>query len=215
MRKSEPESGLNFNLIMPAALLLVLLIVPFSINSFMHFMSGKRQFNPVVMKLPVDSSAISIPASAKQYESFDVGLNLETKQLAKFLNEIIATASEGTSIQGITGVVSPIMKAEVVGVDFEVDRLGPQDPGSDYDGSARWRWRVTPESAGEQILKFQLHLSTQHNAQMDTKILDLAEASFSVQASPLEWMKRNVLWIALVLMLSVAVLFGLRRRYAQ
>ncbi len=214
MRNSEPESGFNFNLIMPAALLLVLLIVPFSINSFMHFMSGKRQFNPVIMKLPVDSTAITIPLSVKQYESFDVALNLETKQLAKFLNEIVATASAGTSIQGISGMVSPDMKAEVAGEDFEVNSSGPQDPISGYGGTANWRWRVTPESSGEQVLKFQLHLLTQNDVQVDTKILSLAEANFSVQANPIEWMKRNVLWIALLLLLLVGV-FGLRRRYAR
>ncbi len=215
MRNSEPESGLNFNLIMPAALLLVLLIVPFSINSFMHFMSGKRQFNPVIMKLPVDSTAITIPSSVKQYESFDVALNLETKQLAKFLNEIVATASAGTSIQGITGMVSPNMKAEIAGEDFEIDRMGPQDPVSDYGGTENWRWRVTPESSGAQVLKLQLHLSTQNTAQVDTKILGLAEANFSVQASPMEWMKRNGFWLALLLLLSIAIIFGVRWRYAR
>src|SRR5687768_11708127 len=107
MRNSEQESGINFNLIMPVALLVVLLIVPFSINSFVHMLSTKKQFTPVIMKLPVESATITIPSVAKQYESFEVSLNLETKQLAKFLNEIVATASEGTSIQGIVGVVSP------------------------------------------------------------------------------------------------------------
>ena len=115
MPSSEPGSGLNFNLLMPVALLAVLLIVPFSINSFMHFMSGKREFNPVIMRLPVDSAAIRVPPAVKQYENFEVVLNLETKQLSKVLNEIVATASEGTSIQGIKGIVSPYMKAEIGG----------------------------------------------------------------------------------------------------
>lgn len=215
MRNTEPESGLNFNLLMPAALLLVLLVVPFSINSFMHFMSGKRQFNPVIMKLPVDNTAITIPSSVKQYEPFEVALNLETKQLAKFLNEIIATASAGTSIQGITGVVSPNMKVEIAGEDFQIDRPGPQDPGSGYGGAASWRWRVVPESSGAQDLKFQLHLLTQNAGQQNTKILDLAEASFSVQANPSEWLKRNWLWIALLLLAPIAMILGLRRRYAR
>lgn len=214
MRNSESESGLNFNLIMPIALLAVLLIVPFSINALMHMLSAKRQFNPVIMKLPVDSTAITIPSSVKQYEPFDVALNLETGQLSKFLNEIVASASEGTSLQGITGVVSPNMKAEIVGATFEIDRLGPQDP-SGYGGTASWRWRVTPESSGEQVIKFQLHLATQDNARPDTKILGLAEASFSVQANLSEWIKRNGLWIALLLSVSVAIIFALKRRYAR
>lgn len=215
MRNSEPESGLNFNLIMPAALLLVLLIVPFSINSFMHFMSGKRQFNPVILKLPVDSTAITVPSSVKQYEPFDVTLNLETKHLAKFLNEIIATASEGTSIQGITGVISPNMKAEVVGENFEIDRIGPQDPVSGYGGASSWRWRVTPESSGEQVIKFQLHLLTNNNARVDTRILGLAEANMSVQTNVSEGFKRNWYWVVLLLLISSTVIFWLRRRNAR
>lgn len=124
MRHSEPESGLNFNLIMLIALLAVLLIVPFSINALMHMLSAKREFNPVLMKLPIDSAAITIPSAVKQYEGFEVSLNLETKHLARFLNEIAATASDGTSIQGISGVVSPRMKAEVVGATFGGDAIG-------------------------------------------------------------------------------------------
>ncbi|SFE57691.1 hypothetical protein [Nitrosomonas sp. Nm166] len=215
MPNSEPESGLNFNFIMPAALLLVLLIVPFSINSFMHLMSAKRQFNPVIMKLPMDSTAITIPSAVKQYESFEVALNLETKQLSRFLNEIVATASEGTSIQGITGVVSPYMKAEIAGEDFEIDRQGPQEPVSAYNGMGSWRWRVIPESSGSHDLKFQLHLLTQDAGQQTEKILDLAEARFSVQANPSEWFKRNGLWIALSLLVPVVIILGLRRRYAR
>lgn len=214
MPSSEPGSGLNFNLLMPVALLAVLLIVPFSINSFMHFMSGKREFNPVIMRLPVDSAAIRVPPAVKQYENFEVVLNLETKQLSKVLNEIVATASEGTSIQGIKGIVSPYMKAEIGGQVFEIDRQGPQDPVSAYDGIASWRWRVTPESSGSHDLKFQLHLLTQDAGQQTDKILDLAEARFSVQANPSEWFRRNGLWMALLLV-PVAIILGLRRRYAR
>ena len=214
MRKSEPESGLNFNLIMPAALLLVLLVVPFSVNSFMHMFSAKKQFNTLMMKIPIDSTAITIPETVKQYEPFDVVLNLETKQLSRFLNEIVSMASEGTAIQGIAGVVSPDMKAEIAGEDFEIDKQGPQAQLSAYRGTANWRWRVTPESSGSHDLNFQLHLLTQNNGQQSIKIMDLAEASLSVQANPSEWFKRNWFWIASLLLVPVAIIFGLRRRHA-
>jgi hypothetical protein len=214
MHNQEPESGLNFNLIMPAALLLVLLIVPFSINSFMHLFSVKKQLSPLIMKIPVDSAAITIPSQVKQYESFEVALNLETKQLSKFLNEIVSMASEGTAIQGIVGMVSPNMKAEIVGEDFIIDKQGSQEQLSTYNGATHWRWRVTPESSGTQVLKFHLHLLTHHNAQQHTKVLDLAEASFSVQANPSEWFKRHWLWIVLLLLVPIAML-GLRWRYTR
>lgn len=214
MRNQEPESGLNFNLIMPAALLLVLLIVPFSINSFMHLLSVKKQLNPLIMKIPVDSAAITIPSQVKQYESFEVALNLETKQLSNFLNEIVSMASEGTAIQGIVGMVSPNMKAEIVGEGFIIDKQGPQEQLSTYNGATHWRWRIMPESSGTRILKFQLYLLTHHNAQQQTKVLDLAEASFSVQSNPSEWFKRHWLWIVPLLLVPIAMLRS-RWRYTR
>lgn len=215
MRDTEPQSGLNFNFIVPVAMLAVLLLVPFSINALLHFMASKKVLNPVVMKLPVDSTVVSIPSEVKQYESFDVALNLETKRLAKFLNEIVATASEGTSIKGITGVISANMKAEIDGAAFEIDRLGPQEPFSDYDGTAKWRWRVTPESSGAQALTIRLHLSTQHDAQFDSRVLELAETNFAVEANTTEWLKRNMLWVALVLLALSGAFYAVRRRLAQ
>lgn len=215
MPHSEPESSLNINFIMPIALLAVLLVVPFSINALLHMLSAQRGGNPVIMKLPVDSAAITIPSTVKQYEGFEVTLNLETKHFARFLNEIVATASEGTSIQGISGAVSSNMKAEIAGATFEIDRQGPQDPISDYGDAAKWRWWVTPNSSGAQVLKFQLHLLAQNSAQTKNKILDLAEANFSVRADPIEWVKRNMIWIVLLLAITAAIVYGLRRRYSQ
>jgi len=215
MRDSEPQSGLNFNFIVPIAMLVVLLLVPFSFNALMHMLMSKKHVNPVIMKLPVDSTAITIPPAVKQYESFEVMLNLETKHLAKFVNELVATASEGTGIQGIRGVVSPDMKAEITGDGFEIDRLGPQEPLSGYKGISSWRWRVTPQSSGEQELSFQLHLLTQNNAQIDTKVLGLAEAHVSVQSNTMEWVKRNGLLVTVLLSALAAVLYGLRRRYMR
>lgn len=215
MRDSEPQSGLNFNFIVPIAMLVVLLLVPFSFNALMHMLMSKKHVNPVIMKLPVDSTVITIPSAVKQYESFEVTLNLETKHLAKFVNELVATASEGTGIQGISGVVSPDMKAEIAGDGFEIDRLGPQEPLSGYKGISSWRWRVTPQSSGEQELSFQLHLLTQNNAQTDTKVLGLAEAHVSVQSNTMEWVKRNGLLVTVLLSALAAVLYGLRRRYMR
>ncbi len=213
MRDSETESGLNLNLTVPIALLVVLLIVPFSINALLHLLSSQRQASPVIMKIPVDSTAVTAPSNVKQYESFEVGLNLETLQLAKFLNEIISNASEGTSYQGIVGAVSSNMKAEIVGKNWLIDREGAQEPTSSYQGSSNWRWRVTPESSGQQELTLQLHLLTQDGSRLDSKILDLAEANFLVQANRSEWLKRNGLWIAILVFLLLAAIFQWHRRY--
>jgi hypothetical protein len=215
MRNSESESGINLNLLMPIALLVVLLIVPFSFNALMHMLAVKRQHNPVTMKIPFDSTSISIPTEVKQYESFEVALNLDTAQFSKFLNEIVSTASEGTSIQGIAGMILPTMKAEAVGETFTFDKLGAQEPLSVYNNTAKWRWLVTPEASGAHSVKFQLHLTTQQNGQQLSKTLDFAEASFSVQSNLPEWFNRNGLWVTLLIAMAIIVIWGLRRRYAK
>lgn len=211
MRDSETEPGLNLNLTVPIALLVVLLIVPFSINALLHLLSSNRQVSPVIMKIPVDSTVVTIPSNVKQYESFEVGLNLETLQLAKFLNEIVSNASEGASYQGIVGAVSGNMKAEIVGKNWLIDREGAQEAISSYQGLSNWRWRVTAESSGQQELTLQLHLLTQDGSRLDSKILDLAEANFLVQANRSEWLKRNGLWIAILVFLLLAAIFQWRR----
>ena len=205
MRDPEPETGLNFNLLMPFALLAVLLVVPFSINSFMHSLAGsKRLANPVVMSIPIDVTAITLPTEVKQFESFEIALSLSTKHLANFLNEIVSISSEGTSIQGITGVVSPSMKAEIAGEHFTIDKQGPQEQLHVHNDITRWTWRVTPESSGKQELTFHLHLLTQHNGEQHLKVVDLADASLIVQANPSEWLKRHWIWIALLAVLPIA-----------
>lgn len=211
MREPDRESGLDINLIVPIALLAVLLIVPFSINSLLHFFTVKQQVTPVIMKIPVDSSAITFPSQAKQYESFEVSLSLQTKQLAKFINEIVSTASEGTSYQGIVGHVSARMKAEIVGDNWTIDRENEQEPVSSYQGLSNWRWRVIPESSGNQELVFYLHLSIQDGARLSSKTIDLAEANFLVEANWSEWLKRNGIWIGIILTIAFTVAFQWRR----
>lgn len=82
---SNSESNTNTNLWMPVAFLLVLLAVPL-IHSYMHSVKAKyHPVYPLLMKIPVDSSIITAPSEAKQYEDFEVKLNLDTQKLAKFL----------------------------------------------------------------------------------------------------------------------------------
>lgn len=214
MRNSESESGNNFNLLLPVALLVVLLIVPFSINALMHMLAAKRLNSPLIMKIPFDSTTISIPEKVKQYQNFEVALNLDTNQLAKFLNEIVSTAAEGTSIQGIVGTVSSNIKAEVASEAFKIDKLGPQEPSSAFSNNAKWRWLITPESSGSHSLKIQLHLSTQHDGKQISRVLDFAEANFVVESDLSEWFSRNALWVMLFLAAPVLIIWRLRQRHA-
>ena len=212
--KEDPKKDLLFNFLMLAALLLVLLVVPFSINTFMHYVAKSNQFHPLIMKIPIDSSGITVPSGVKQYEGFEVSLNLDTQQLADLLNKIVSQASEGTAIQGIIGEVSPNMRAEVVGKSFTIDNPGPQEQLYGFGDHTQWTWYVIPESSGNQELKFRLHLLTHNDERQELKVVDLAEASFLVESSPLKWLTRNWLWIALIALTPFAFRV-IKRRYVN
>lgn len=204
MSRSEDEEGINSRIMLPIALVLVMLFVPFSINYFMHVISAEKQRSiPLVMKLPVDNTAIVTPAEVKQYEGFEVSLRLDTKNLAGFINEIGRISTAGTNIQGIVGKISPEMKAEISGDDFIIDKEGPQEQLYLLDGKTQWTWQVMPESSGRNMLKFYLHLLTYDGGKTAPIIVDVADVNIVVIPNPSVWMSRNWGWLAALLILTI------------
>jgi len=207
------ESSINTSFLMPVALLLVLLVIPFSINSFMHMMANKNQFvYPVIMKLPLDSSIVTAPTEAKQYEGFEVNLQVNTRMLAEFINDIVAISSEGTSIQGITGFISPNMKAEITGEDFRIDNAGAQNQAYGLQDATEWNWRVVPESSGVQTIHFKMHVTSIENDRQKVNVIELAQANIMVDSNPMMWAVYNW-WIFAVLGLGLFGGWKVLRRY--
>lgn len=207
------KSGSNITIIMPAAMLLVLLIVPFTMNYLSHLMSEAREAAiPLIIKLPVvDSSAFTVPSEVRQYEGFEVSMHLATRKLADLINKIGAMSTEGTGIQGITGKVSPEMEAEIVGDDFIIENPGPQEQLYMMDDETHWTWYVIPESSGSHKIKFRLHVHTYAQGKDTPIIIDVAEANVNVQGNFAGWMARNWWWMALLLIIPIVGL--LRWRY--
>jgi hypothetical protein len=207
------ESSINTSLLMPVALLLVLLVIPFSINSFMHMLAKKNQFvYPVIMKLPLDGNAIIAPTEVKQYESFDVDLRINTQMLAEFINNNVAISSEGTSIQGITGFISSSMKAEITGDGFYIENSGPQNQLYGLHESTQWKWQVVPESSGIQTIKFIMHVTAIEHGHQKMHGIELAEANIVVDSNPVMWMVYNW-WIFVLLGLALFGGWKVLRRY--
>lgn len=120
-----PKIKISFEIILPA-LLILLLLVPYTLNRIGHSMYGIKQFPPVIlMKLPVDHSAVNLPQAVKELQSFNVALELDTSELIKRTNDIIGKSSHGTGLQGLTGQVLPGMQAEMAGANFQIDNPGP------------------------------------------------------------------------------------------
>ncbi len=207
------ESSINTSFLMPVALLLVLLVIPFSINSLGHMLANKNQFvYPVIMKIPLDRDAVAAPTEVRQYEGFDVALRVNTQILAEFINDIVAVSSEGTSIQGITGFISPGMSAEITGEGFRIENPGPQSQLHRLQNATEWRWQVVPESSGVQTIKFKMHvLSTEHGHQK-THVIELAEANIVVDSNSVMWIVNNW-WIFAVLGLAFFSGWKALRRY--
>jgi len=209
---NNPESNTNTNLLIPAALLLVLLAVPL-IHSYMHSVKSKyHPVYPLVMKIPIDSGVITAPSEAKQYEGFEVKLNLDTQQLAKVINEIVSIVSKGTSIQGVTGLVSPDLKAEISGKSFRIENLGPQEQLFVYNNITEWKWHVVPESSGVQTIEFKLHLTSIENNQQKVKVINLAEANIQIESNLSMWLAYNW-WLIALLTLLVFAGWKVFRRY--
>ena len=207
------KSSTNTSLIMPAALLLVLLVIPFSINSFMHMLANKNQFvHPVIMKIPLDNSVITAPKEANQYQNFEVKLRVDTNQLAKFINEIVSISTVGTSIQGITGFISPKMQAEITGENFRIENSGPQRPMYALSDASEWTWQVTPQSSGTQKITFKMHVTSTEQDQQKIHDIELAEANIIVESNTLMWMVYNW-WIFALIGLALFVAWKMLRRY--
>lgn len=210
------KSSTNTSLLMPVALLLVLLLIPFSINSFIHFLSSSNQFvHPVIMKIPIDSSAVTAPVEATQYEGFEVKLNVNTQQLSEFINEIVSIASVGTSIQGITGFISPNMQAEITGEGFRIENPGPQQQMYILGNTTEWKWHVVPKSSGIQTIKFKMHVTSTESTELDHQkvdVIELAQANISIDSNPTMWMAHNW-WIFALLALALFGGWKVLRRY--
>lgn len=207
------ESSTNTSLLMPVALLLVLLVIPFSINSFMHMLAKKNQFvYPVIMKIPLDSNVINAPTEVRQYESFDVDLRINTQMLAEFINDIVAISSEGTSIQGITGFISPSMKAEITGEGFRIENPGPQNQSYGLHEATHWKWQVIPESSGVQTIKFRMHVTAIDHDHQNTYAIELAEANIVVDSDAAMWVVHNW-WVFVLPGLALFVGWKVLRRY--
>ena len=202
--EKETEEGIGSKLILPGAVLLVALFIPFSINYFMHIVSAdKLRSIPLVMKLPVDNSAIITPTEVKQYEGFEVSLRIDTTRLAGLINEVQRISTGGANMQGISGTISPDMKAEITGESFIINNEGPQEQLYLLDGKTHWTWYLTPESSGRNMLKFHLHLLTYDDGKTVPMVVDVADVNIVAMPNPSIWMARNWGWLAVFLILAI------------
>lgn len=203
--------AISFNILLPA-LLAALLFIPYIMNFLAHALVGKKQFPPaIMMKLPVESTAVALPAEVVQFTPFDITLQLDTHALAKRINNIIAKSPHGVAIRGITSKVHSSMQAEIVGNAFHIDNPGPQVQLLSSHGETLWSWKITPLTPNRQTLTLRLHLITIDSAQESQEIVDLAEIQVFAQKNPVEWIKRYGIWFVAAALLAIGIGWRIRR----
>ncbi len=207
------RSSVNTSFVMPAALLLVLLVIPFSINSFLHILASKNEYvYPVIMKIPLDTIAVTAPAEAAQFEDFEIKLSVNTDQLAEVINEIVSISSTNATLQGITSYISPSMQAEITGENFVIDNPGPQKAPHLFNDATEWTWHVTPHSSGTQKIKIKMHVTSTERDQQNIKVIELAEVNVVVDSNSLLWAVYNW-WILILITLALFGGWKILRRY--
>ncbi len=203
--------AMSFNLLLPV-LLAALLFIPYIMNFLAHALIGKKQFPPaIMMKLPVESTAVTLPAEVVQFTPFDIALQLDTHALARRINNIIAKSPHGVAIRGITGKVHSNMQAEIVGNAFHIDNPGPQAQLLSSHGETLWSWKITPLTPNRQTLTLQLHLIPLDSAPENQEVVDLAEIQVFAQKNPVEWTKRHGIWFIAAAVLATGIGWRIRR----
>ena len=193
----------RFSMVFPM-LIAVVLFVPFMINFLGHAWYGEKHFPPLtMMKLPVDSSVISLPREIKQYKPFEITLQLNSRELARRINDIVEKSHPGTEPQGIRSEVFPEMRAKVTGDKFSIDPPEPQAQFFSGQGEmSRWSWIVTPEKTGRYHLSIELFLQTAETTREHPQVADLAEIQLFVRENPEAWMRTHGVWYAVFTLLA-------------
>ncbi len=193
----------RFSMVFPA-LLAAVLFVPFVMNFLAHAWYGEKHFPPLMMmKLPADSSVISLPREIKQYKPFEITLQLNTRELAQRINDIVKKSHPGTGLQDIHSEVFPEMRAGIAGDTFSIDPPEPQVQLFSGQGeTSRWSWIVTPEKTGRYHLSIKLYLQTAETTREHSQAVDLAEIQLFVQENPEAWMRSYGIWYAIFALLA-------------
>lgn len=196
-RKDAP-----FNLVLPA-LIAAVLVIPFVMNFLAHAWFGEKHFPPLVMmKLPADSSVITLPREVKQFSPFEVTLRLNTKELALRINDIVKKSLPGTELQGIHGEVFPEMRAGITGDAFSINPPEPQAQLFSNHGETHWSWVITPEKEGRYELSLKLYLQTAETTSEHLQIADLAEIQLFVKKNSETWIRTYGIWAIPVVLIA-------------
>lgn len=192
-----------FNMVLPT-LIAAILLVPFVMNFLAHAWFGEKHFPPLVkMKLPADSSVITLPREVKQFKPFEITLRLDTKELALRINDIVKKSQPGTEPQGIHDEIFPEMQAGITGDAFSIDPPEPQIQLFSNQKETHWSWIVTPEKKGRYELSVKLYMQTTETASGHPQTADLAEIQLFVNENPQAWMRTYGIWyITLTLLIA-------------
>lgn len=195
------RKNVRFRMALPV-LLVAILFVPFVMNFLGHAIFGQKHFPPLIMmKLPADSSVISLPREIRQYKPFEIRLRLSSRDLAQRINDITKKALPGTELQGIRSEVFPEMYAGITGDAFAIDPPEPRMQLFSSQNETDWSWIVTPEKTGRYKLSLKMYLQTTETTHEHPLVADLAEIQIFIQKNPESWLRTYGIWYAILVLL--------------
>lgn len=142
------------------------------------------------------SAFVQFPSEATQYESFAVALVVVANPRA-----VVAAASS----VGLT----PRMRAELLGADFDVDEKGLREQAVNYLGETTWTWHVKSDWPGTRSLHVRVDALTNVAGRETPRMYDVAEPKVKIRASPWEFVERNWQWAAGIATTVLAGIFGI------
>lgn len=209
IKEKLSQINIGYSLLLPG-LLFGFFLISFILNQLSHyFFDPKNVTNTVRVQLPVDHTVVSIPEKIVKSESFEVSLQFSTNKLARRINEIVSSAAKGTTFHGITGEVSSDMSAEISGMSFEIDRIGPQPQLIMMDDKARWTWRILAEEPGRHKLDFRLYLVSRDNGRENKHVVNIAQADLYTHPEASAGLGQRIMW-ALLLLIAIGAVWRFR-----
>lgn len=186
-----------------AGLALALALVYFvAVPQYQSYGGRPNDVERILQRLTRGSAVVTAPKSVKQYESFNVSLAVAGEKLESLLATETVKARPDSQLTGLTDVLlSPRMKAELIGPDFEIAEQGAQEQAVSARGTTVWVWTVRSGWPGTRKLKVRLHALVSVRGVDTPRSFQVAEHELAVQIDPFEWAVRNWQWVASALLL--------------
>ena len=155
--------------------------------------------------MPAGNIAFNAPESMTLDDTAHIQLLLSLDKSVEQLRNDVAEAGRK---EGATVKVSDIMDARLVGPDFDITAVTPEEQPVTSKGTTEWLWDVKPKTDGDRTLHLTLLAVLEVNGQRASRNIRSFSKDITVSVTPVQWMGRLVsskwdwLWAAIIVPLA-------------